>query len=178
MRTKAKCKLGCDSPVVARGWCWKHYQRNRRHGSPKIILSTGGHHKPKIICPCGNLRDTSSLYALCADCRKRLFRIRYKKNPEKYRKINKAWRKKHGEEYRRKNKRRLRAYRKKYYRKHIARIRKYAREHRGIMNECTKRYYRRNRIAILTRRRNKDKHNAKYRHKLLQRKQRRYGKKL
>lgn len=27
----------CSEVVIARGWCWRHYQRWRRHGSPKIV---------------------------------------------------------------------------------------------------------------------------------------------
>lgn len=32
---------GCPNPVKARSFCWKHYQRNRRHGSPHIVNKSG-----------------------------------------------------------------------------------------------------------------------------------------
>ena len=28
----------CPGPVIARGWCMKHYQRWRRHGDPIALL--------------------------------------------------------------------------------------------------------------------------------------------
>ena len=31
----------CDSPVLARGWCNKHYQRWHRHGDPGTLMVTG-----------------------------------------------------------------------------------------------------------------------------------------
>ncbi len=33
---------GCGQPAKHRGWCWKHYDRWRRHGSPHILLTNQG----------------------------------------------------------------------------------------------------------------------------------------
>jgi hypothetical protein len=37
--TKPVCSIeGCDAKARARGWCVKHYTRNRKHGSPDVVL--------------------------------------------------------------------------------------------------------------------------------------------
>lgn len=39
MTTKKTCSVpSCEGSVMARGWCWKHYNRWREHGDPEKVL--------------------------------------------------------------------------------------------------------------------------------------------
>ncbi len=41
MPTKRICTIaGCDKPVLARGWCGKHYQRWTNNGDPEKVIGT------------------------------------------------------------------------------------------------------------------------------------------
>lgn len=33
---------GCEGHTIAKGWCWKHYQRDRRHGDVTAVNYGGG----------------------------------------------------------------------------------------------------------------------------------------
>ena len=40
---KKTCRIaGCRKPSRARGLCWTHYQRERRHGSSAIVQDNRG----------------------------------------------------------------------------------------------------------------------------------------
>lgn len=37
----------CENPAVAKGWCWKHYRRWKRHGNPDIVKNGSQTRKDK-----------------------------------------------------------------------------------------------------------------------------------
>lgn len=67
--TKRVCSINeCEKPHIARGWCFMHYQRWRRHGDPSFVL---GKEPPnhgelsrysKHACRCGDCRAASTAY--------------------------------------------------------------------------------------------------------------------
>jgi hypothetical protein len=35
---RERCRIeGCEGKPVGKGLCWKHYQRQRRHGDPSVV---------------------------------------------------------------------------------------------------------------------------------------------
>ena len=45
---------GCGLEVEAKGWCAKHYQRNRKHGDPKITMNKSG----CLVVGCSNSHES------------------------------------------------------------------------------------------------------------------------
>ena len=48
----------CDNDVIALGWCWKHYQANRRYGDP---LGKAKKRPRKTECRIGNADGRCSI---------------------------------------------------------------------------------------------------------------------
>lgn len=66
------CRIdGCESDVIARGMCWKHYQRHRRHGSPETAHRRFADTHECRYCGTQNPDDFYASYkGVCKTCRK------------------------------------------------------------------------------------------------------------
>lgn len=54
---------GCDRPVLARGWCGKHYQRWKANGDPLVRRPSG--HAPSAVCDIEGCLAPSNARGLC-----------------------------------------------------------------------------------------------------------------
>lgn len=69
-----RCSIeGCERRHLARGWCQRHYERWKRHGTPLIGRdSEDGPHKPgpaRLPCArCGGPKERGRGRALCDSC--------------------------------------------------------------------------------------------------------------
>jgi len=51
------CRIeGCEAKSVGKGLCFKHYQRQRRHGDPSVV------HKPWEQSQTSSMRDPAGTY--------------------------------------------------------------------------------------------------------------------
>ena len=67
-----RCRVHeCGSDVIARGMCWKHYQRHRRHGSADTAHRRFEDSHECRYCGTRNPGDFYASYkGICKTCRK------------------------------------------------------------------------------------------------------------
>lgn len=93
---QSTCKIdGCDEPHKARGWCVKHYQRWRKHGSPSDRPRPSAARSGRKRCnECGVTQPLSAFYrrsgkpgyiSRCKPCHSAHQAARYKHDPERAR---------------------------------------------------------------------------------------------